>query len=542
MYMRSATWILVLAMGCTAPSQRGDDALVVPLQALPNLCELPVASQQPLWLRDAVGYQVWVRSFADSDGDGAGDLRGLRKRLDYLNDGKPGGDDLGVDVLWLSPIFPSPSDHGYDATDYRSINPDYGDAAEFKALIDAAHQRGIKVVLDLVLNHCSRQHPWFQEAASSPDSAKRAWFSWRDSDPGWTQPWGKAKTWHKLTEGQWYYGLFWQGMPDLNVAHAPVTKTLQDIAVFWAEQGVDGYRLDAARYLVETGPGPGQVDTEATHEFWRGLRKRLDALRPGIALLGEVWTKTQTVATYLKGDELHGAFDFDGCAGLRKGIELSSPSMWRSALCKSAEAHGGHWVRFAGNHDMARLADIASTLSQRKRALATVLLSPGVPWIYQGDELGLPSGSQGGDRRYRLPMPWTDEGPSYGFTTTKPWMTMPTKYGPLAVSRQLNEPTSLLRLVMQAVAIRKSIPSITNKPASILELDDAFHLDVDGDVLVVAYGRRGLAGSAILMAPLQAGIRLPQEVVAGATQVFGAPTASLDGQIVLADEAVLWRW
>ena len=478
-----AVFILVfwMSQGCAAPTQQDTASPDKPLTPLPSRCELPTPVGHPAWLRDGVGYQIWVRSFADSDGDGVGDLRGIIERLDYLNDGKPGGDDLGVTVLWLSPIFPSPSDHGYDATDYRSVNPDYGSAKDLEELLAAAHARGIHVMLDLVLNHCSSQHPWFQ-AAKDPKHPKRAWFSWRDSDPGWTQPWGKSGTWHKLTEGQWYYGLFWQGMPDLNVAHAPVAAELEDIAVYWVQRGVDGYRLDAARYLVETGPGAGQSDTPETHEFWRKLRKKLASVRPDVALVGEVWTKAATVATYLNGQELHAAFDFDACAGLRKGVELQSPSMWRSALCNGAAVSAGLWSRFGGNHDMPRLADTADDLSKQKLALATVLFSPGVPWIYQGDELGLPSGPDGGDRRYRLPLPWSADGPGYGFTKGQPWMPSPAAYGALSVTTQRSVAGSLLNTVREMVRVRSDTPVMARGAPRVLELDESFGLDVDGDL------------------------------------------------------------
>ena len=168
------------------------------------------------WARDSVFYEVFVRSFQDSNGDGVGDLRGLIARLDELNDGDPqGGNDLGVTGLWLMPVFASPSYHGYDVTDYRAINPDYGTLDDFKQLLQEAHKRGIRVIVDFVINHSSAQHPWFAESASSPTSPKRDWYLWRKDDPGWTQPWGGSnRTWHKLGD-EYFLGLFWGGMPDL---------------------------------------------------------------------------------------------------------------------------------------------------------------------------------------------------------------------------------------------------------------------------------------------------------------------------------------
>ncbi len=215
------------------------------------------------WLDGATFYQVFVRSFADSDGDGVGDLRGLTERLDYLNDGDPGtGNDLGVTGIWLMPIFESPSYHGYDVVDYEAVDREYGSLADFRALTEAAHERGIRVILDLVLNHSSSQHPWFLDSASSPASPRRGWYVWRDQNPGWAPPWGgTAPTWHANPFGPgFYYGVFWSGMPDLNFASADVVDEAERLARLWLDRGAAGFRLDAVRYLIETGAGraPGR--------------------------------------------------------------------------------------------------------------------------------------------------------------------------------------------------------------------------------------------------------------------------------------------
>ncbi len=517
-------------------------------------CALPAPSSTPAWLRDAVGYQVWVRSFADSDGDGVGDLPGLTARLDYLNDGKPGGDDLGVDVLWLSPVFVSPSDHGYDTTDYLKIQPAYGTKADLLALLKAAHARGVRVMLDLVINHCSDQHPWFVASAASATSAKRMWFNWRADNPGWTQPWGPGGVWHQHDNGSWYYGLFWKGMPDLNLAHEETAAALEAVATHWVKLGVDGFRLDAARYLVETGGGAGQADTPATHAFWRRLRKSLTAVNPEVALVGEVWTKTQTVATYLKGDELHGAFDFDSCAGLRKGIELRSASLWRGALCSSAGVTGGVWGRFGGNHDMPRLADVATTPGDRKLALAAVLLAPGTPWLYQGDELGLPSGPSGGDRRYRLPLPWTASPPGYGFTTGTPWMPTPPAYGGLAVGKQLNDGLSLLRWAQRLIQTRRELSGLRHGASHVVRVDAG--QGVNADLALLRFGPAGGRQSAGPGAPGSGllalnfsnsqAVTVPKDLVAGGTRVLSfagaGPSDPKQARVVAAPGVALWRW
>src|SRR5205085_5554719 len=233
------------------------------------------------WWNGAVVYEVFVRSFSDSDGDGKGDLAGLIKKLDYLNDGDPStSTDLGVDAIWLMPIFASPSYHGYDTTDYESINPAFGTSADFDAVIAAAHQRGIKVILDLVLNHTGSGHPWFVDSAASPASAHRNWYVWSATDPGWTPPWGGGgDTWHFLN-GSYYYGVFFSGMPDLNYRSQAVGDEMKRIAKVWLDRGADGFRLDAARYLIENGSGGGQEDQPETHAFWKEFSAYVRSVKP----------------------------------------------------------------------------------------------------------------------------------------------------------------------------------------------------------------------------------------------------------------------
>lgn len=442
-------------------------------------CRLPAPSTGPAWLRGGVGYQVWLRSYLDSDGDGHGDLGGLLAGLDALQDGKPGGKDLDVDVLWLSPLFPSPSDHGYDATDYDHVAAGFGGDAALEALLKAAKARGLRVMLDLVLNHTSSKHPWFLDSASSSAGPRRSWYVWRDAKPtaaeGWGQPWNaKATVWHKAAHGH-YYGLFWSGMPDLHYGEEAVQAEMTAIARRWLAKGVDGFRLDAIRYLDEKGPGAGQHDTADTHAFLRRLRVEAKAERPDAALVGEVWTDTATIATYLKGDELDGAFDFDANAALRKGLELRSATFVRNALCKGASLPVA-LQRFAGNHDMARLADLAPTVALQELAQGLFLLLPGLPWIYQGDELGLPSGDQQGDVRYRLPLPWTATGPGLGFSTVAPWASPPASYAALAIASQDASPDSLRSRLRGWIALRRAEATLRHGEVHLLAPEgDAAH-------------------------------------------------------------------
>jgi hypothetical protein len=270
------------------------------------------------WANGAVFYEVFVRSFRDSNGDGMGDLAGLISKLDYLNDGDPKTDgDLGVDALWLMPIFVSPSYHGYDTVDYEHIEPDYGTDKDFTRLAREAHKRGMHIVVDLVLNHSSDKHPWFLESASSPKSKKRDYYTWSATDPGWPQPWNPSgKSWHEKN-GSFYYGVFWSGMPDLNYRSPAVRKQAQRIAKLWLDRGVDGFRLDATRHLFETGPGDGQSDAPETHVFLKEFAAALRKSHPKAVLIGENWTDTPVIARYFGdtaavpgGDELPLNFDF----------------------------------------------------------------------------------------------------------------------------------------------------------------------------------------------------------------------------------------
>jgi glycosidase len=255
-------------------------AILLSLAPFAPAASAPVPPAGPdEWWNGAVFYEVFVRSFADSDADGSGDLKGLVAHLDYLS-------DLGVDALYLMPVFESPSSHGYDVTDYERVNREYGTEADLAALLEAAHRRGMKVILDLPLNHTSERHPWFREAASSPASPRREWYEWSPRNPGWGQPWDlNTPAWHRYGR-EYYYGLFSGSMPDLNYRNPAVRQEMKRIVHLWLDRGVDGFRLDAVRFLVETGPMRGQVSTPETHAYLKELSAWARAARPGTPLVG----------------------------------------------------------------------------------------------------------------------------------------------------------------------------------------------------------------------------------------------------------------
>ena len=451
---------------------KGSRAWLLPALAaasglLVGACGATVADKAPAWYLQAVGYEVFVRSFQDSDGDGVGDLRGLIERLDYLNDGDPTtDDDLGVTLLWLMPITESPSYHGYDVTDYRQVDPDYGTMGDLDALVAEAHRRGIRVVVDLVANHSSSQHPWFVDAAASRTSTHRDWYVWSDEPRVWGQPWNaSAGTWHDSGDA-WYYGLFWAGMPDLNYGSAAVRAEMLGTARFWLDRGLDGFRLDAARYLVETGSGAGQADTEETHAFWRELRALADADYPAALFVGEVWEETSIVAPYLGSEEqpeLHMVFDFDGSAGILDGLTTGVAAPARVALSKRLATYPdfGAVGTFLTNHDQERIASPLEAAGPLGLRLAAALLFgwPGTPWIYYGEEIGMRNGPSGADEDKRLPMQWSAD-PAAGFTTGVPWRLPRSSDGADSVAGQSGDPHSLLSLYRDLIRLRAESPAL----------------------------------------------------------------------------------
>ncbi|QRN98601.1 DUF3459 domain-containing protein [Archangium violaceum] len=420
------------------------------------------------WYRHAVFYEVFVRSFQDSNGDGKGDLPGLISRLDYLNDGDPSTTtDLGVDALWLMPIFDSPSYHGYDVVDYERINPDYGTLEDFERLCAEAHRRGLRVILDLVINHSSSQHPWFVESASSSTSAKRDWYQWRDNNPGWKQPWdaySTTQTWH-ARNGAYYYGVFWGGMPDLNFKTPAVREEAKRIAAFWLGKGADGFRLDAARYLIETGSGTGQADTPETHAFWKEFAAHVRQVKPDAVLVGENWSPTSSIATYYGstdkmpgGDELPLNFNFPLAEQMISGIQRGNATGIAAKLAEMARVYpaGVADAPFLTNHDHVRIAtQLGGARGQLVNAASLLLTLPGSPFLYYGEEVGLANGTTNNDEAKRTPMPW-DASSSGGFSTSAPWFSFAPGRESANVAAQTSTSSSLLSRYRDLLRVRQS--------------------------------------------------------------------------------------
>ncbi|MGI5397433.1 glycoside hydrolase family 13 protein [Streptomyces sp. CA-251251] len=473
------------------------------------------------WWRNAVVYEVYVRSYADGDGDGVGDLPGITARLDHIA-------DLGADAVWLTPFYRSPmADGGYDVSDFRDVDPLFGTLADFDALLARAHDLGLKVVIDVVPNHTSSQHRWFRQAlAAPPGSPARARYVFRDGRDGgalpptdWQSVFG-GPAWQRVPDGQWYLHLFAPEQPDLDWSHPEVVAEFHDVLRFWLDRGVDGFRFDVAHGMAKDlaeplrNLGPDQVHHsivgdgwEGRHPFWdreevhavlRGFRETVDAYRPPRVTVAESWAALDRRTLYTRPDELHQAFNFDFLNAAWNAHALRATIDRSLALARTTGA-APTWV--LSNHDVVRHAsrlmlppgtDADAWLrtggaepsvdpeAARRRARAAALLMlalPGAAYLYQGEELGLPEVADlrdavlrdpvrhrsGGRRKgrdgCRVPLPWTSDAPSYGFGTAAPWLPQPSSFAGLSVEAQERDSGSTLRLYREALHIRRSVPA-----------------------------------------------------------------------------------
>lgn len=459
-------WIIAFLIACQAaepdptPTQTpAPTATVIPTNTPePTTTPLPTATPDPLkvgtngypWWNDAVFYEVFVRSFYDSDGDGVGDIPGLIEKLDYINDGDPSTtDDLGATGIWLMPIAVSPSYHGYDVTDYYTVDPEYGTNEDFKRLMDEAHARGIRVIVDLVLNHSSREHPWF-EASQNPDSEFRDWYVWEDEDPGYRGPDGQ-KVWIKGDEG-YYYAVFWEGMPDLNYTNPDVTAEMYTTAEYWlTEMGVDGFRLDAIKHMIED--GQAQENTRLTHNWMEDFFTFYKSVEPNALTVGEAWTGTQQVVEYT-GDEVDIAFQFDLALDIINSAGSGLAPIYQDTQQLIVDSFPpNQYATFITNHDQNRVIDQFRGDRAKARLAASILLtSPGVPFVYYGEEIGM-SGMKP-DEDIRRPMQWTNENDQVGFTTGEPWRAPAEDFPVVSVMLQEDDPDSLLNHYRNLIQLR----------------------------------------------------------------------------------------
>ncbi|MER5714273.1 glycoside hydrolase family 13 protein [Streptomyces sp. NPDC002132] len=484
--------------------------------AVPDL-----SSRNPDWWRQAVVYQVYPRSFADADGDGLGDLRGVAERLPHLA-------ALGVDALWLSPFYPSPlADGGYDVIDHRDVDPRLGGLDDFDAMTAEAHRLGLKVIVDLVPNHTSHLHVWFQEAlAAGPGSSARDRYVFRDGrgahgerpPSDWQSVFG-GSAWQRVPDGQWYLHLFAREQPDLNWDHEEVREDFRTTLRFWSDRGVDGFRVDVAHALVkdlseplrDLGPDGGSGETalaamapgdhpfydrDEVHAVYRDWRRVLDAYSPPRTAVAEAWVPGARRALYARPDELNQAFNFEylqapwAAEALREVITSSmagaravgASATWvlsnhdvirhTSRLMLPADADDNAWLLSGGR---APRVDEDAGLRRARAATLLMLALPGSSYVYQGEELGLPEVAdlpvevlqdplweQSGRVRKgrdgcRVPLPWTTTGPSYGFGAGGAWLPQPESFARYAVEAQDGVEGSTLELYRTALRLRRKL-------------------------------------------------------------------------------------
>lgn len=470
----------------------GTACQLTPALQPPDPAQEAVNSTQPHpWWQDAVFYEVFVRSFQDSDGDGVGDFNGLRARLDYLNDGNPETNtDLGITALWLMPIFPSPSYHGYDVINYQAVNPDYGSMADFKALLQDCHERGIHVIIDFVINHTSSQHPWFQ-ASKDPQSSFRDWYVWSATRPTQAGPWGQ-NAWVE-SDGAYYYAPFWSGMPDLNYRHPMVTRAIYNATDFWLELGVDGFRVDAARYLFED--GPAQQDTAETIQWFQDWFKHVHSVRADAFTVAEVWTDTQVIARYDQPTAgMNSYFMFDLAENLLGSVYSPDPARAIKAYQDSLNYFPtGQFSSFLSNHDQPRVGNYyKERLFKEKLAAFLYLTGPGIPFIYYGEEIGM-TGSKP-DELIRTPMQWSAETQA-GFSSGEPWQTINKGWEERNVALQDADSASLLTWYRQLVHLRNAQPAL--RTGSYLPLSSSCRslyavLRVQGDEALLLLANLGI--------------------------------------------------
>ncbi|MPY34056.1 glycoside hydrolase family 13 protein [Streptomyces adustus] len=486
---------------------------------VPELTDL--SSRNPDWWRQAVVYQVYPRSFADADGDGLGDIRGVTERLDHLA-------ALGVDALWLSPFYPSElADGGYDVADHRDVDPRLGTLDDFGAMVAEAHRLGLKVIVDIVPNHTSHRHPWFQEALrEGPGGTARDRYVFRDGrgehgelpPTDWQSVFG-GSAWRRVADGQWYLHLFAAEQPDLNWGHDEVRADFRTTLRFWSDRGVDGFRVDVAHALAKDldeplrdvgGVGaigeealdrvpPGShpyYDRDEVHEIYRDWRRVLDAYTPPRTAVAEAWVPGARRALYARPDELGQAFNFEYLQAGWDADELRSVITDSLATARTAGA-SATWV--LSNHDVVRHASrlslppgtddnawllsggrapavVAEAGVRRGRAATLLMLAlPGAAYLYQGEELGLPEVAdlpfevlqdpvweQTGHVRKgrdgcRVPLPWTTTGPSYGFGAAGAWLPQPASFASYAVAAQDGVDGSTLELYRTALRLRRKL-------------------------------------------------------------------------------------
>lgn len=403
------------------------------------------------WWNNAIFYEIFVRSFYDTNGDGIGDFNGVTQKLDYLQ-------ELGVNAIWLMPIHPSPSYHGYDVIDYYDVNPEYGTMEDFKHLVAEAHARDMRIIIDLVLNHTSNEHPWFKEANSDPNSTYRDYYVWSDTSGG--------NGWHAGQSG-FYFGYFCDCMPDLNYNNPQVTADMLKVTDYWLNDiGVDGFRVDAAKHLIEE--GDVRENTPATHEWLKGFYTAYKEQNPNAYTVGEVFGAGSSVVKSYTGNQLDQIFNFEMSSGFVNSANGGANSGITSAIKFALQDMPDfNFATFLTNHDQNRSMSVFNGDVGKAKVAATLMLtSPGTPFIYYGEEIGMQGKKP--DEDIRLPMQWSAD-VNAGFTSGTVWRAPASDYQQVNVAAQTGDPNSLLNHYRALTKLRKEYNTLRVGGITLLE-------------------------------------------------------------------------
>ncbi|MFM8424406.1 MAG: alpha-amylase family glycosyl hydrolase [Chloroflexota bacterium] len=462
------------------------------------------------WWRTAVFYEIFVRSFYDTNGDGIGDFNGITAKLDYL-------EALGVNAIWLMPIHPSPSYHGYDVLDYYNVNPEYGTMDDFKNLINEAHKRDMHIIIDLVINHTSSQHPWFVDANSNPESEFRDFYLWAN-EPG-------VGSWHQGQNG-YYYGYFWEGMPDLNYNNPAVTDAMLKVTDYWLNDvGIDGFRIDAVKHLIEE---DGKVEnTPATHAWLKEFYKAYKAQNPQAYTVGEVFGAGSSVVKLYTNEEMDHIFNFEMASGIMNSVSGGANSGITSAVkFAQMDMPDYDYSVFLTNHDQNRVMSVFNgDLNKAKLAAFLMLTSPGTPYIYYGEEIGMKGKKP--DEDIRLPMQWSaDE--FAGFSSVQPWRAPFVDYTQTNVVAQTRDSASLLEHYRTLIQIRKTHSTLQTADITLLDAGNSgifvtLRANANGTYLVIA----NLTENQISDYTLDLNQAKLAESISSVNTVFGAEQAQI---------------
>nr|WP_026235880.1 alpha-amylase family glycosyl hydrolase [Echinicola pacifica] len=410
------------------------------------------------WPQNGVTYEIFIQSFYDTNGDGIGDIKGVTEKLDYVQ-------ELGANAIWFMPLMPSPSYHKYDVTDYKAIHPDYGSMDEFKVMIEEAHKRDIKIVIDMIINHTSDEHPWFVESRKGRDNPYRDYYVWAESDTIQdflnkkviTLDSDNIRQWHDPGFGEdFYYGFFTGDMPDLNFDNPEVRREIYEIGRYWLEEvGVDGFRLDAAKHIYP------DDRAEDSHEFWNEFRAEMEKINPDVYLVGEVYDMKEVVAPYLTG--LPALFNFDFHYTLLDAYKKQDGMMLAKKQSEVLNYYNGITDDFidatiSSNHDQPRLLnELGKSKQKLKQAIAILMTMPGAPYIYYGEEIGMLG--QKPDPNIREPFLWDARDKDSGRTSwIEPKFSTDETVTPLAAQKA--DPKSYFNHYKEVIHLRGTHPAL----------------------------------------------------------------------------------